>query len=90
MKRIFSNTLTKVLLVALLIYAAATLVTMCGKINAAQEERQVLEQKVEQLEAENSELEYAIGNADSQKVIEDIARADLGLVYPGEKVFIGD
>ena len=60
---------------------------MCGKISAAQEERQLLEEKVEQLKTENDELEYAIGNADDQKVIEDIARADLGLFYPGEKGF---
>ena len=49
-----------------------------------------MEQKVQELEAENSELQYAIENADDEDVIEDIARGELGLVYPGERVFVGD
>ena len=90
MKRIFSNILTKVLIVALLIYAAVSLVSMGKKIMSAEGEKQLLEEKVENLENENSELKYAIDNSDNKKVIEDIARAELGLFYPGEKVFIGD
>lgn len=90
MKRKRTNIPAIVLLLALAIYAAVTLVSMCEKIGAVSEEKEMLDEQVEQLEAENSELEYAIENSDNKKVIEDIARADLGLIYPGEKVFVGD
>ena len=85
-----SNIPAIALLLALIIYATVTLVSMYEKISAVSEEKDALEQQVVELETENSELEYAIENSDDKKVIEDIARADLGLIYPGEKVFIGD
>ena len=90
MKRKRSGILTKILLIALLVYAATALISMSGKITAAIKNQEDMEQKVQELEAENSELQYAIENADDEDVIEDIARGELGLVYPGERVFVGD
>ena len=90
MKRKRSGILTKILLIALLVYAASTLVSMSGKITAAMKNQEDLEKKVQELEAENSDLEYSIENSEDDEVIEGIARSELGLVYPGEKVFVGD
>lgn len=63
---------------------------MSDKIKAAMNNQKEIESRVEELEAENSQLDYAINNSDDEKVIEDIARSDLGLVFPGEKVFVSD
>ncbi len=90
MKKKRSGILTKVLLIAVLIYAAASLITMSGKIKAAEDERDFLQQQAQDLENENTDIKDKIENSEDEKVIEDVARAELGLVYPGEKVFVGE
>ena len=90
MKKRRFGILAKLLLVVLVIYAAASLISMSGKIKTAMNDQKEIEKQVEELETENAALNYAIENSDDEKVIEDIARNDLGLVYPGEKVFISD
>ena len=90
MKKMRSGILTKVLLIAVLIYAAASLITMSGKIKAAEDERDFLQQQAQDLENENTDIKDKIENSEDEKVIEDVARAELGLVYPGEKVFVGE
>lgn len=90
MKKKRSGILTKILLVLLLAISVTSLVNMSEKIKAAQDHQKELEEKAQQLEQEKAELEFAIENSDNEEVIENIARDELGLVYPGEKVFIGD
>ena len=90
MKKKRSGILTKVLLIAVLIYAAASLITMSGKIKAAEDERDFLQQQAQDLENENTDIKDKIENSEDETVIEDVARAELGLVYPGEKVFVGE
>jgi len=36
---------------------------------------------------ENEELQYAIKHSTDPEIIEDVARNDIGLVKPGEKLF---
>ena len=63
---------------------------MSGKIKAAEDERDFLQQQAQDLENENTDIKDKIENSEDEKVIEDVARAELGLVYPGEKVFVGE
>ena len=74
----------------LLVYAATSLVKMSGKIKEETQKQEEIQQQVDELKKENEDMEYAIDNSEDESVIEDIARAELGLVYPGEKVFVGD
>ena len=90
MKRKHTGILTKILLVVLLVYAATSLVKMSGKIKEETQKQEEIQQQVDELKKENEDMEYAIDNSEDESVIEDIARAELGLVYPGEKVFVGD
>ena len=90
MKRKHTGILTKILLVVLLVYAATSLVKMSGKIKEETQKQEEIQQQVDEMKKENEDMEYAIDNSEDESVIEDIARAELGLVYPGEKVFVGD
>lgn len=90
MKKKHSGILTKLLLLAIIIYAATSLITMGGKIKEASDRKTEIEAKVEDLRRENEKLENDIKNSDSDAVIESIARGELGLTYPGERVFSGE
>lgn len=63
---------------------------MSGKIKEETQKQEEIQQQVDELKKENEDMEYAIDNSEDESVIEDIARAELGLVYPEEKVFVGD
>lgn len=78
---------TKVVILALAIYAVTSLVTIRGRITAAEENRLQLQQKVTEMSQSNAGLEYQIEHGADDETIEDIARNKLGLVYPGEKIF---
>ena len=47
-----------------------------------------IEAQIVQAEAENEKLKTQLENSDSNEYIEEIAREKLGLVKPGEKMFI--
>ncbi len=79
---------TKLAVLALVIYATVTLVSMRGKIEAAQAVRDDLQQQINDLAVSNAELEYDIEHSTDPDTIEDIAREKLGLTMPGEKVFL--
>ncbi len=79
--------LTRIVILALLVYACISLVTVWGQVNQAREERDALQAQIEETRQENAELEYQIEHAGDPATIEDIARSKLGLVKPGEKIF---
>lgn len=63
------------------------LVSIQGQISATNEEIVGLAQQVDAQTQRNAELENAIVNSDDPDQKMDIARTQLGLMSPGEKVF---
>ena len=85
MKR--SSLRTKIIILALIIYAGASLVALRGRIEVAQANLAEVRRIVAQKEITNAELEYEIQHYNDPEVIARIARTRLGLVLPGEIVF---
>lgn len=79
--------LTKIVVLALLIYMATSLLDMRGKIQSIRDERDGLERQVTLQEMENQELSDAIAHKDDPDMIEEVAR-DKGLVKENEELYI--
>lgn len=79
--------ITKIVVLALVLYAAVTLVNLRVKTEAANQQQKVLEQQIREKELANAELEYQLEHSTDDNTIADIAREELGLVAPGEQVF---
>jgi cell division protein DivIC len=79
--------ITKIVVFALVIYASVTLIDLRSQIDAARLDQETLKQQISDKEVSNAELEYKIQHSGDDDTISDIARSDLGLVAPGEKVF---
>ena len=79
--------LTKIVVLALLIYMATSLLDLRGQIQAIQEERDTLAQQVSDQQLENQELSEAIENSDDPEVLEEVAR-DRGYVKQDEVLYI--
>lgn len=78
--------LTKLVVLSLLIAAAVTLLRLQGQLVAAQKEKAELETQVAQQKQVNADLEEAVAHSGDADRREDIARNELGLAAPGEKV----
>jgi cell division protein FtsL len=78
---------TKIIIAFLVVYAVISLASLRTRIAAARDEQQTLREQIAQQEAENAELEYAVKNSGNQDVIEDVARDELNMIYPDEKVY---
>ena len=87
MKVKMAGLLTKIVVLALLIYTATTLLGMRGKLQAAQSEVDQLNQQVAEQKQENAELSDAVENSGDPDVIRSVARSK-GYVEPGEKIFV--
>lgn len=85
-KRKGSLLLTLVLL-ALIVYALVTLLSLQERNRAGEEDRLALEQEVTDQKSENAALKYAIEHSDDQDTLMEIARSKLGLVLPGEEIY---
>lgn len=81
-----SSFITKLVLLAVVIYAVASLLSMTGRIKDAQEENESLTAQVEAANLENERLRQEIEQY-SEESTEDIARDQLGLVSDGEILF---
>ena len=81
-----SKITTKIIVFALAIYAAITLISLQALSEEAKLINSNLEREVVEIEIQNANLEYAIENHDDPDVIADIARSYLGLGLPGEVV----
>ena len=79
--------LTKIVVLALLIYMSTSLLDLRGQIQAIQEERDTLAQQVSDQQLENQELSEAIENSDDPEVLEEVAR-DRGYVKQDEVLYI--
>ena len=82
-----SGILTKIVILALIVYAAITLTGIRTNIERAEKDRAALQVRVDAMLQENAELEYDIQHAEDPETIAEIARTKLGLVMPGEKIF---
>ncbi len=83
-----SSILMKIVILALIVYAGITLVTAKNRIAEARADQAALQAEVDAALRENAELEYYVAHAGDPETIESIARTKLGLVKPGEKIFI--
>ena len=79
--------LTKIVVLAVLIYLAISLLNLRTRLQHDLEEQGNLASQVEQLEQENVRLTDAIENKDDPAVLEAVAR-DKGFVKAGEKLFV--
>lgn len=79
--------LTKIVVLALLIYMAISLLDLRGKIKDVQLQRDALAQQVADQQWEKKRLEAAIANSDDPEMLEQVAR-DRGYVEENETLFI--
>lgn len=79
--------LTKIVVLALLIYMASSLLNLRAQLQDHLETKDALSARVEQLAQENTQLADAIQNKDDPDVLEAVAR-DKGFVKAGEKLFV--
>jgi len=78
---------TKLLILVLLAALSWQLVRIHNQVKTAQAEKAQLATQVFAKQQENDALSKGIENGGSQDQMEEIARDQLGLVSPGEKVF---
>ena len=78
------------------IRAEATLVEITVEVSVASDRLVIIiadngcgmtKEQIAQVEKENAALQEDLDNADNPELIEDIAREELGMVVPDEKVF---
>lgn len=79
--------LPTLLAVAVLAFLTWQLVTLGGRISEAKAQAAALHEQAQSLTMANETLSGEIARASDEELIKDIARAELGLVEPGEKVF---
>lgn len=83
-----SSLITKLVILALMVYAVAMIMTLQPQINALNAEREKLSAEVADVEQENLELQEDIAAMDTDEAVIEIARERLNLVEDGEMVFI--
>ena len=78
---------TKIVILALIVYATVLLTDTRSQIREAEAHQAQLQTRVDALLQENAALRYDIDHAGDEEIIAEIARGKLGLVLPGEKIF---
>ena len=78
--------LTKIVVLALLIYMVTSLMDLRGQIQATQSQRDTLAQQVADQRLENQELADAIEHSDDPEMLERVAR-EKGYVKQNEVLF---
>ena len=87
MKTKRTGIVTQIVILILIIYAAVTLVTLRRQVSEAASYQAELQQMITDLEVKNSQLEYSLKHSNDSDVLGGIARDELGLVGPNDKVF---
>ena len=87
MKFVRSSLLVKLILLIVVVYATVTLVSLRRQITEKQAEAAQLTSSITSAEQENSRLNDAIENIDTDAGVEAVAREKLGMVGEGEIVF---
>ena len=82
-----ASLLTKIVILALLIIVAISLLELSGRMDQAQAQKADLERQVAAQIQVNADLQDAIEHSDDPEWIADVAREKLGLVAPGEIIF---
>lgn len=82
-----TSLIIRIVIVVLVLYAGISLVNLKAQTIKAEKQRVELQEQVDNAVQENEELQYAIDHSTDPDVIEDVARNDIGLVKPGEKIF---
>ena len=81
------ETLTRIVLVALLLYSLASLLTVSRELNQAELLKRQLRQQTEIQQSLKRDLERKLAQGQSPEELQQMARERLGLVLPGEKLF---
>ena len=81
------ETLTRIVLVVLLLYSLASLLSVGRELRQAELLRQQLLQQTESQQALKQDLEHKLAQGQSTEELRQLARERLGLVLPGEKLF---
>ena len=81
--------LLALVLLALIVYACVSLLSLQERRREGELTRQALEQQVAEQSSENAALEYAIEHSEDEETLTEIARTKLGLVLPGEEIYYG-
>ena len=79
---------TKLIVLILLVYMAISLLTLRDQIASVQVQESQLTAQVAELRQKNASLESDIANSENPELLEKIARERIGLVLPGEKIFV--
>ena len=87
MKFVKSSLLVKLVILIVVVYATVTLVSLRRQITEKQAEAAQLTSSITSAEQENSRLNDAIENIDTDAGVEAVAREKLGMVGEGEIVF---
>lgn len=82
-----TSLIIRIVIVALVLYAGISLVNLKAQTKKAEKQSGEFQEQVDDAVQENEELQYAIDHSTDPDVIEDVARNDIGLVKPGEKIF---
>jgi len=86
-KRARAGILTKLLLLVLLVALGWQLYHLHSRIQDAEAEKASLAAEVQKQQQANDALSDEIKNGSSQEQLQKVARDELGLVSPGEKIF---
>lgn len=79
--------LTKIVVLALLIYMATALLDLRSQLQDYRAEQAALSDQVAQVQQENAEKQYFLDNKDDPDVLEQVAR-DKGFLEPDERAFV--
>ena len=85
--RVRSSFLTKLLVLLLVGGIGWQLFHLQEQVRAAEAEKEALAAQVQAKQQENDALAADIAQGSTQEKMEEMAREELGLVYPGERVF---
>ncbi len=83
-----SSLITKLVILAVMVYAIVTIVTLQPKISALKEDRAALDADVAALQQANLELQEDIDALGTDEAVIEIARERLNLVSDGEVIYI--
>lgn len=79
--------ITKIIVLALMVYMASALLNLHGQIQSVQDQRSLLSAQVDKQRMDNQQLSEAIENSDDPDMLESVAR-DKGYVKPGETLYV--
>lgn len=87
-RKLASGLSVRLVILALLLALGWQLWRMQAQLQEAQAQKLALQQQVQQQQQKNDALQNSIDQGGSQEEMERIARDELGLVSPGERVFV--